>query len=475
MTAGISDAVLQASAGQLARAIAAGALSSVEIVRTFLDRIEAVNPALNAVVQMTAEAALEQARAADVQRAQGALLGPLHGVPFTAKDALDTAGVVTACGVPGRAAWVPHRDATAVARLRAAGAILLGKTNLPALCSTFECANEVYGRTNNPYDLARSPGGSSGGEAAIIAAAGSPLGLGSDAGGSIRMPCHYCGIAGLKPTAGRVPSTGHFPANIGWPVRGEIGPMARSVADLRLALGVIAGPDGSDVAVPPVSVDPFLAAAEDLRIAYYADNGQWAADDDTRAILHQAVSLLRERGAAVTEERPAPVPEAMELFARGRPKVAAVLDLLPELLEAGEWDLETMQGRSGEWLQRARRLDQSQLRSEIEYFVWAAKLDLFRQGMLAFGQRYDAVLCPVSARPALEHGFAADPDRAGAFNFTNAYNLAGWPAVTLRCGTSSEGLPIGLQVAAGPWREEVALGIAQVLEKALGGWQPPPI
>ena len=200
-----------ASAGEQAKAIRDKQISSQELVRACIKRIEEVNPKLNAVVQLPAETALRQAREADKALAKGEIRGPLHGVPFTLKDAIETEGVISTGGTLGRASYVPKEDATVVKRLRAAGGVLLGKTNCPELGWAWESDNLVYGRTNNPYDLSLSPGGSSGGESAIIAAGGSPLGLGSDAGGSVRFPAHCTGIAGIKPTSGRVPRTGHFP------------------------------------------------------------------------------------------------------------------------------------------------------------------------------------------------------------------------------------------------------------------------
>src|SRR5437660_6870389 len=209
------DELIYASATSLAQAIRDKRVSSQEVVEAYIHRIEAVNPQLNAVVQLTAETALTQARQADVALARGEITGPLHGVPITIKDSFDTRGVISTAGTKGRTSYVPQQDATAVARMRAAGAILLGKTNLPELSLAYESNNLIYGRTNNPYDLSRTPGGSSGGESAIIAAGGSPLGLGTDAAGSIRWPAHCCGIVGIKPTRGRVPMTGAFPPSVG--------------------------------------------------------------------------------------------------------------------------------------------------------------------------------------------------------------------------------------------------------------------
>jgi amidase len=308
--------LLDAPTWELAKAIRTRRVSSVEVVGAFLKRIEAVNGALNAVVQVRGELALQEAQAADRGLARGRTPGPLHGVPMTVKDSLDTAGVVTTGGVKGREKNVPEKDATVVGRLRAAGAILLGKTNAPELTLSFETSNAVYGRTNNPYDLNLTPGGSSGGAAAILAAAGSPLDVGSDTGGSIRLPAHFCGIAGLKPTAGRVSRAGHI---VSWdgPMQAltQIGPLARYVADLGLVLPIIAGPDGIDPFVQPVPLgDPANVRLRDLRAAFFPDNGIAAVSAETAKTLADAVGVLREAGATVHEARPEAIGESYELY-----------------------------------------------------------------------------------------------------------------------------------------------------------------
>jgi len=266
-----SDDITSASAGELANAIRSKKLSSRVIVEAHLERIAKVNPKLNAVVQLTAEAARKEADEADAALARGEIKGPLHGVPITIKDTLETAGVICTGGTKGRANFVPKADATAVARLRAAGGIILGKTNVPELAGAAETDNLVYGRTNNPYDLTRTPGGSSGGEAAIIAAGGSPLGLGTDAGGSIRIPAHYCGLAAIKPTSGRVPRTGQFPMPLGArnPVF-HVSLIARKVQDLALALPIISGPDFRDHSIVGMPLgDPTKVVLRDLKVAYF--------------------------------------------------------------------------------------------------------------------------------------------------------------------------------------------------------------
>src|SRR2546426_3819020 len=310
------DDIIYASATTLARAIRAKEISSAEVVHAYLQRIEAVNPQLNAVVQLRAEAAQAEARAADAALARGQLLGPLHGVPMTIKDSLDTAGVITTGGAKGRATLVPEQDATVVARLRAAGAILLGKTNTPELTLSGETDNLVYGRTNNPYDVSRTPGGSSGGAGAILAAGGSVLDIGSDTGGSIRLPAHFCGIAGIKPTSGRVPRTGHIvPFGMGAvDALTQLGPMARYVEDLILTLPIIAGVDWRDPAIVPMPLgDPKAVNITGLRIAMYTDNGIMSPTPETAAAVRAAATALAEPGASVEEDRPAVLERTADL------------------------------------------------------------------------------------------------------------------------------------------------------------------
>lgn len=418
------------SATELAARLRRCDVSAVDIVTAHLERIALVNPRLNAVVQLDAEDALRHARAADAALARGDGVGPLHGVPFTVKDVVETAGVIAAAGLPERAVRVPAEDAVVVARMRAAGAILLGKTNCPPGGGGGDTDNPVYGRTNNPYDVTRTPGGSSGGEAAIIAAGGSPMGLGSDSGGSIRVPAHFCGVAGLKPTSGRVPNTGVFnhPGGLSDP-RTQIGPLARSVEDLALVFGVIAGPDGRDSGVVPLPVTDYRAVrVSGLRVACYADDGVAPPTAETSAATLMAAQVLAEFGARVTEICP-PIAVSRGITER-------------------YWSMSALTG------------------AEVE--VLFSDWDAFRTAMLVFMADYDAIVCPVDAHPAPRHG---DPDPL-RFNYTLPYSLTGWPVVVVRVGSSPEGLPIGVQIIAHPWREDVALAVARRLECVLGGWQP---
>ena len=300
------DGIISASASELAAAIQSKKISSRAVVDAYLDRIAKVNSKINAIVQLTADSARKEADEADAALARGETKGVLHGVPVTIKDTLETTGVICTGGTKGRANYVPQADATAVARLRAAGAIILGKTNVPELAGALESDNLVYGRTNNPYDLTRTPGGSSGGESAIVAAGGSPLGLGTDAGGSIRVPAHFCGLAAIKPTSGRVPRTGQFPLPLG--ARNavfHVSLIARKVEDLALALPIISGPDFRDHTIVGMPLgDPKNVALRDLKVAYFDDDGAATPTKEIMAAVRDAAKAFMDAGVKVEENRP---------------------------------------------------------------------------------------------------------------------------------------------------------------------------
>lgn len=463
------DKLIYASATALARAIRAKEISSKEVVDAYLQRIEDVNPKLNAVVQLTADAARAQAREADAALARGKIKGPLHGVPITIKDNIETSGVICTGGTKGRASFVPKQDATVVERMRAAGAIILGKTNMPELGLVFETDNLVYGRTNNPYDLSRTPGGSSGGEAAIIAAGGSPLGLGNDMGGSIRLPAHFCGIAGIKPTTGRVPRTGHFPWPTGWlDMLWQPGPMARFVEDLILALPIIAGVDWRDPTVSPMPLgDPKKVNLKSLRVAFHTDNGILSPTPEIAEVVKKTAKALSDVGMAVEEDRPKGIEKSYDIF----------FGLLGADGGAGVQTLLRMVGTTEmhPWLQGLLGVCHDLVMTTAEFGGLMLEWATFQSAMLSFMEKYDVIVCPVCAYPALPHGATLDLDKVPAFSYTMTYNLTGWPSVVVRGGTSPEGLPIGVQVVARPWREDVALAVAQRIETVLGGWQRPPL
>jgi amidase len=419
------------TATELVRRLAARELSAVEVVAACLKRIEAVNPQINAVVQIAPDA-LDRAQQADVDLAAGRPHGPLHGLPFTVKDVFDAAGLVAAVGLEHRRGFVPHYDATAVARLKAAGAILLAKTNCPPGGGGGDTENVIYGRTLNPYNPACTPGGSSGGEAAIVAAGGSPLGLGSDSGGSIRLPAHYCGVAGIKPTTGRVPNTGAYdhPGGLTDP-RTQVGLLARSVADLMLGLPLLCGPDNFDGGVVPMPLGD--ARKVDLRgrkVAYFLQERGAEVTGETASTVGATAQALARAGATVEERQP-------PNFVRDARQITEAW-----------WGLESLRGQD-----------------VVELFnAW----DAYRTRMLGFFADHDAVLCPVDAHPAPPFR-ERDPKR---FDYTLPFSLLGWPVVTVRAGTAKGGLPVGVQVAAKPWRDDIALALGMAVERELGGWKP---
>ena len=472
MTSSSLPARLASSASELARLIRSGAVTSEALVSAHLERIAAVNPRINAVVQLRSDAALADARTADRLLAGGAAVGPLHGVPITVKDSFDTAGLVTTAGTLGRKSFIPGTDATIVGRLKAAGAIVLGKTNTPELTLAYEADNLVYGRTHNPYDQSRGTGGSSGGAAAIVAACGSPLDVGSDTAGSIRFPAHCCGVAGLKPSSGRVPRTGHIIGPGGlqqWLT--TIGPIARRVEDLELALGIIAGPDDVDPHISPV---PLRASADvdlrGLRAALFVDTAIARATPDVRdAVLH-AAGVLANAGVEVEQATVPAFELPYEFFPRlfGADGAAGLEGYLAFL---GTHDLSPQ-------VQGAISLMRPNLMSSAALGDLMQAIDTWRTQALAFMGRYDLIVCPVAADVAplpvtdwLDPAVSWNP---GVFPYLVPFNFAGTPSAVVRVGATATGLPIGVQCVARPWREDVALRAAAHLEAQLGGWQPPP-
>ncbi|KAA3643139.1 MAG: amidase [Chloroflexi bacterium] len=457
------NSILEVSATKIAQLIRSKQASSLEVVDAYLERINAINPKLNAVVQLVPSDARQQAKAADAVIAEGGRLGPLHGVPITVKDSFDTEGIISTGGTMGRKDLVPRQDATAIARLRAAGAIILGKTNTPELTLAGETNNLIYGRTNNPYDISLSPTGSSGGSAAIVAAGGSPLDVGSDVGGSIRVPAHVCGITGIKPTSGRVPRTGHIvDYRMGaLDALQQIGPMARYVEDLELALSIMAGPDGIDPAI--VSMPLGNVADVDLgtlRVAYYLEDGVAMPTQEIRDTVERVAKGLEGVVLSVEAKRPPELEESDDKWWRlftadGGATIRRILD------ESGTTETHP----SIDWV-----LDSEPI-SAVEYNALLLWLDNFRSRMLGFMQDYDVLLCPVSAYPAVPHGEVG----RDTWSYINPYNFTGWPAATVRAGSTMEGLPIGVQVVARPWREDMALAVCQFIEDEFGGWQPPEI
>ncbi len=419
-----------ASATQLLQAIHSRELSAQEVVAAFLARIESINPQLNAVTAVAGDA-LAQARRADERQARGEDLGQLHGLPFTVKDTFATSGLQSPLDRRIRNQPVSRTDAAVVDRMKQAGAILLAKTNCPPSGSGADTENAVIGQTRNPHINSRSPGGSSGGEASLIAAGGSPLGLGSDTGGGVRVPAAFCGITAIKPTQGRVPNSGVYNQSGGFSdQRTQIGPAARRVEDLLLALTTISGPDYVDSGVTAKPLyDPAQLTLRDLTIASFAYDPSSLVTSAVANAVGASAQALARAGVQVVENRP--------------------LDLV-----GGARDLDRG------W----RRMAGTRGQDVVELLhAW----DQFRSNMLQYIRYYDAILCPAVHHTAPPIG-ARDRQR---FDYTVPFNLTGYPAAVLPVATDVDGLPVAVQIVSHPWREDIVLALAAVLEEEFKDWQ----
>ncbi len=467
-----SDLVFQ-SATALAGLIRSKQASPVEVLEAHIQRIEQVNPKLNAFVTTTFDRARQRAQEAEQRIASGERIGLLEGVPVSIKDSIETAGIRTVSGTRLREASVPAADAPVVARLKLAGAILLGKTNVPECCLDFRAENPVFGRTSNPWDLNRVPGGSSGGEAAAIASGCSAAGLGSDLGGSIRVPAHFCGIVGLKPTPGRIPGSGHFPPSAGafW-LAATIGPLARRVEDLVLLLKVLAGYEPSDpMSVPLPARNLRKVNPRRMKVMWHIEDGIAPVTAATRQAVERAASALVEHGFAVVQRRPQGLERAYDLW-------------YTWLCESGVPDVIAMYKGKEDLMGPLIREMQSRVRplGLQEFFAaWYAR-DELRASVLNEMTTHPILLAPAAAVPAFPHEHRGPFDVEGqkvdylkAFSYTETYNLLGLPVVVVPCGKSPEGLPIGVQVVGRPFEEETVLAVAALLEESLGGYQRPPI
>ena len=450
-------------------------MSPVELVEAHLARIEKLNPKLNAFVQVDVEGARRQARATEDAVVRGEKLGPLHGVPVSIKSSIEIKGLRCEAGTKLRAGFVATQDAPLVSRLRKAGAIILGTTNTPELLMAWETDNLLYGRTNNPWDLSRTPGGSSGGEAAAIASGCSAGGVGSDGGGSIRVPAHFSGICGLKPTPGRIPATGHFPTSVGpFALLGVVGPMARTVADLKVLFEVMQGPDDGDPSAAPVPVRwPDRDNLKRLRIGYFEDDGRTPVTAETRAAVRSAAEALESAGFEVEPFRPDGLERARQLWWQFFGIAGGML--LRPMTKGREADLSPILKQFSSWAAA-----EPSHTGQTLLDTWIMR-DVLRMEVFSQMHEYPILLCPVASIPAFRHGERSwqidgqTVEYLDAWSYAEWFNLLGTPAVVVPFGRSNEGLPIGVQIVARPWQEELVLAVAAELEAQRGAWQAPNI
>ena len=449
------DNITSLSATTLVRFIREKVVSPVDVIEQYLARIADINPKLNAIVTLAPDLK-EQARRAEAAVLHGHDLGPLHGLPVTVKDTIETAGLLSTSGSAMRAEFIPGEDAPAVARLKAAGAIILGKTNAAEMAMDYNADNPVFGRTNNPYDENRTPGGSSGGEAAAIAAHLSPAGLGSDLAGSIRIPAHFCGVTGLKPGTGRVPGEGQFPPSTGpYSLGGVLGPMARTVEDLDLLFSVLA--DVEFAAVPPETL-------RGKRVAWYTDDNTSPVTDETKAAVKTAARSLESFGLFAEEQRPPGVDRGNELWLKlfSRASVVQLRKVYSGHEEKG--------GNFVRW--RLGTADDSPPPTLDEYIDAWMQRDWVREQLLTWMKDVPLLVAPVGAVNAPAHDtlkVTVNGESIGmfrAFSYSQAFNVFDLPVVCVPVGHSSDGLPIGVQIVGRPSEEAVVLAAARIVEMA---------
>jgi amidase len=468
----MSDVVLEPAVRQL-ELLRSGAISVVELAEAHIRQIERLNPKLNALVDFDADRVRARARLHDAWGGQRARR-PLFGLPVTVKSSIATRGLKCEIGSLLHKDETPVHDAMAVARLRAAGALILGTTNCPEFLMAYETDNLLHGRTRNPWDLERTPGGSSGGESAAIAAGMSAAGLGSDSGGSVRVPAHFTGICSLKPTPGRIPGRGHLPPCVGpFSILGAIGPMARTVADVALLFRTLSGHDPLDPVSAPVALrEPTLDELRSNRIGIFEDDELVPVTPETRAAVNAAANALRDAGFRAEPFRPSTLELLRQLWWKFFVQCGAML--YAPAIRGKEHQLSPLfkefMGIAG---------DAPPLTAQGLLDAWAG-LDLLRAKTLAEMRKYPVLLCPVASIPAFRHGEREWIVEGNAVQYLDAMRHTQWfnalaaPAAVVPVGNLPDGLPIGIQIVTRPFEDETALGIAAIVDVAFG-YRPPPL
>ena len=459
----------QPSAVEWLRKMDAGEISAVDLVQQTAVRIEAADKRVHAVVAEDPERRLADAKAADGRRARGET-APLLGLPVTIKDSIDVAGLPCTGGSYARENFMPEDDATCVARLRAAGAVIMAKTNVPEYSSSYESDNAIFGRTDHPLDPNRTAGGSSGGEGALLGADASIAGVGIDGGGSIRVPSHYCGTVGIRPTVGRIPDTGTWPdtRDVGYRDLMNVGPMCRYVEDLALMLAIMAGPDWIDPYALPVPLgEPADVDIKQLRVGYYDVDGVAQPSPGTRDAVQNAVQALAAAGAAISEAKLPDVKNATGLFFS---LIAA---------DGGARTLRDLEGADGRHHPQFQTLLDGfgEPTTVTDFFDRQRSLFEFRSRMRLFMEDYDVLVCPVATGPAPLHmqppwGIPEEEYfQYAGFNYVHTHAVAGLPSTVVPAGVE-DGMPIGVQIVAQAYREDRSLAAAAAVEAALGGFNP---
>ena len=468
----MNDLVLAPAVRQL-ELLRSGEVSVVELAEAHIRQIERLNPQLNAFADFDAESVRERARKHDAWRGNRSRR-PLFGLPVTVKSSIATRGLKCEIGSLLHKGDVPREDALVVARLRAAGALILGTTNCPEFLMAYETANLLHGRTNNPWELERTPGGSSGGESAAIAAGLSAAGLGSDSGGSVRVPAHFTGICSLKPTPGRIPGRGHLPPCVGpFSILGAIGPLARTMADVALMFRALSGQDPNDPVSPPIELrEPSLDELRTNTIGFFEDDGLVPVTPETSAAVNAAATALRDAGFRVEPFRPRTLEPLRKLWWTFFVQCGAMF-YAPEI-RGKEHRLSPI---FNEFLGFSEAVPPL---TAVELLDAWAELDVLRAKTLEAMSKYPVLVCPVASIPAFRHGERSwviegrTVEYLDAVRHTQWFNALAAPAAVVPVGFSAEGLPIGVQIAARPFQDETALGIAAIVDEAFG-YRPPPM